>query len=300
MDAENDPLKQRIAALEAELSRLRQAAGFVPPGHFYSPIPKLAEVEADRTRIFALPGKTVPGIDMREDAQLALLKNFISFHEEQPFPEEKSEDFRYYFKNPAYSYSDALLLHFMLRQLRPARLVEIGSGFSSCMTLDTNDRFLDGRTHITFIEPYPQLLHSLMRDADRARYKIHEERLQDVDLSIFDQLQAGDILFIDSTHVAKVGSDVNHIFFEVLPRLKSGVFIHLHDVFFPFEYPESWIMQGRAWNEIYLLRTFLQFNTSFRIVLMNTFMQHFHRDFFSASLPLCLQNTGGSIWLERI
>jgi len=90
------------------------------------------------------------------------------------------------------------------------------------------------------------------------------------------------------------------VFFEILPRLNSGVYIHIHDAFFPFEYPRAWIFDGIAWSELYLLRAFLQYNRRFRIVLMNTFMEQFHESFFRDNMPLCLENRGGSIWLEKI
>ena len=120
-----------------------------------------------------------------------------------------------------------------------------------------------------------------------------------MDLSVFDALSANDILFVDSTHVSKTGSDVNHLFFEILPRLASGVLVHLHDIFFPFEYPQDWVLGGRSWNEIYMLRAFLQYNNAFRIVFMNTFLEHFHESRFADRMPLCLKNRGGSIWLCR-
>src|SRR5690606_17050723 len=110
---------------------------------------------------------------------------------------------------------------------------------------------------------------------------------------------ANDILFIDSTHVSKINSDVNYIFFEILPRLASGVYIHFHDIFFPFEYPKAWVYEGRAWNEAYILRAFLQYNNAFSVVLMNTFMDQFHKSFFREHMPLCLINPGGSIWIRK-
>jgi hypothetical protein len=118
-------------------------------------------------------------------------------------------------------------------------------------------------------------------------------------LDVFESLEKNDILFIDSTHVSRVDSDVNRALFEILPRLKSGVFVHFHDVFFPFEYPRQWVFEGRAWNELYMLRAFLQYNKGFNVVLMNTFMEHFHESFFRENMPLCLKNRGGSIWLEK-
>ncbi len=216
-----------------------------------------------------------------------------------PFKDEKTNGLRYYFENPSYSHSDGILLYCMLRSIKPKRVIEVGSGFSSCATLDTNELFFGNSIETTFIEPYPDLLNSLIKDEDRSRIKVIPSRLQDVELSLFDALQPGDILFIDSTHVSKINSDVNRIFFEILPRLAPGVYIHFHDIFFPFEYPKDWIYKGVAWNEAYLLRAFLQYNSSFRIILMNTFMEHFHEQHFETYMPLCLQNRGGSIWLHK-
>ncbi len=107
-----------------------------------------------------------------------------------------------------------------------------------------------------------------MRPAD-LRHRLIEQRLQDVPLSEFQDLRENDVLFVDSTHVAKLGSDVLRIFFEILPGLAPGVYVHVHDIFWPFEYPEPWIAEGRAWTETYLLRAFLQFNSAFRIVLFS-------------------------------
>lgn len=292
-------LQSALQAATAELASLREACGFVPPGHFYSPIPALAEIRRDEARIFAEPPRSIAGIALREADQLALLEEFAQLYPGIPFGEQPLPGLRYHYDNPSYAYSDGIMLHCMLRHLKPRRLIEVGSGFSSCVTLDTDQRFLGGTMALTFIEPYPDLLHSLTSDADRARITIIPTRLQDVPLDVFRQLEAGDVLFIDSTHVGKIDSDVNRVFFDILPALAPGVVIHFHDVFYPFEYPREWIWFGRAWNELYMLRTFLQFNSSFSVLLMNTFMAHFHRPFFEEKMPLCLKNTGGSIWLRK-
>ncbi|NJR65857.1 MAG: class I SAM-dependent methyltransferase, partial [Leptolyngbyaceae cyanobacterium CRU_2_3] len=110
----------------------------------------------------------------------------------------------------------------------------------------------------------------------------------------------GDILFIDSTHVAKTGSDVNYIFGEILPNLQTGVYIHIHDIFYPFEYLREWVLQGWAWNECYFLKAFLQYNQTFKIVLFNTFLEHRRPDWFRSHMPLCMKNLGGSIWLKKV
>ena len=290
--AEREMWKSRLKELEA-------SCGFVPPGHFYSPIPSLEEVARDDEAIFGAMPRRIPGVNLREEEQLQLLNALLPFYQEMPFKAEKQEGLRYYFDNPSYSYSDAIMLHCLIRHLKPRRIIEVGSGFSSCVTLDTNDRFFGGGIDITFIEPYPDLLKSLVSDADRSKIKIIPSRLQDIDLGMFDTLQANDILFIDSTHVSKVHSDVNRVIFDILPRLASGVHVHVHDIFYPFEYPKPWIMEGRAWNEAYLLRAFLQDNYAWRVVLMNTFMELFHTAFFQDHMPLCLKNPGASIWLRR-
>jgi predicted O-methyltransferase YrrM len=285
---------------DLELAALRRACGFVPPGHFYSPLPAFDEIRQEEARIFGPMPREIPGLDLRETEQLALLEQFARFYPEIPFRNDPAPGLRYHYDNQSYAYSDGIMLHCMLRHLKPKRLIEIGSGYSSCVTLDTNDRFLGGTLHTTFIEPYPDLLKSLISDADRARVTIVPKRLQDVKLDLFSSLGAGDVLFVDSTHVSKIDSDVNRLFFDILPALAPGVVIHFHDIFYPFEYPKEFVYFGRAWNEMYVLRAFLQYNSSFRILLMNTFMEHFHRPFFQAHMPLCLVNTGGSIWLEKM
>jgi len=287
--SERDNLRSEIISLK----------GFVPPGHYYSPIPSLEEIRRDESKIFGSIPSNIMGIELHAEEQIKLLNEFLAYYNEMPFHSESREGLRYYFENPAYSYSDAILLHSMIRFLEPKRVIEVGSGFSSCLMLDTNELFFGGSIMMTFIEPYPDILMSLIKDSDKSKIKLIPSRLQDVDLGEFEALQANDILFIDSTHVSKINSDVNIIFFDILPRLTSGVHVHFHDIFFPFEYPKDWIYKGIAWNEMYLLRAFLQYNNAFRVVLMNTFMEHFYDNFFQQNMPLCLKNTGGSIWIRK-
>jgi predicted O-methyltransferase YrrM len=249
--------------------------------------------------IYAVP-REMPGLDLNEAGQLGLFEQLLQFYPEQPFPAEKTADRRYWFKNPAYSYSDAILLYCLIRYLRPRKIIEVGSGYSSCAILDTNELFFADSIECMFIEPEPQLLRSLLRARDLERIRLREQRLQEIEGDLFAQLQANDILFIDSSHVSKIDSDVNHIFFRILPLLKSGVFIHFHDIFYPFEYPLAWVYEGRAWNETYLLRAFLQYNRQFQIQLFNTFIDWFHKDKYFRDMPLVEKNTGGSIWLKKL
>lgn len=219
---------------------------FVPPGHFYSPIPSLDDVRRHEQRLFAEPPRELPGIVLNEAKQLELLDRLKPYYDEQPFPEQRTDGRRYFFENPAYSYSDAIFLHCMIRHARPHRIIEVGSGYSSCVTLDTNELHFENRIACTFVEPYPELLWTLLRPDDRAGIEVLVTPLQDVDLARFRALEANDILFIDSTHVAKIGSDVNYLFAEILPALRPGVYVHFHDIFYPFEYPKEWVYEGRG------------------------------------------------------
>lgn len=290
-----------VRELEAERDRLRADAAriqtWVPPGHYYSPIPSAEELRSREHELCGPPPETLPGIELRAEAQRALLEELARFYPELPFPRGRTNGARYWFDNPSYSYADAIFLYSMLRHLRPKRVIEVGCGWSSAAMLDTAERFLDGGVAFTFIEPYPETLRSLLRADDRA--ELIEARLQDVPLQRFDALEANDVLFIDSTHVAKAGSDVNRIVFEILPRLRPGVHIHFHDVFYPFEYPKPWLFDARGWNEDYFLRAFLQYNEAFQIALFGTYLIGRHRGWFERHMPLCLENPGGALWLRR-
>src|SRR2546422_333350 len=298
MSDPNFEVAQLQAAQEECRRELERYRTWAPPGDVLSPIPSIAEVKLRQKEIYAVP-RELPGLDLNEEGQLQLFDKLRDFYPEQPFSARQTEGRRYWFENPAYSYSDAILLYCMMRHLRPRRIIEVGAGYSSCAMLDTNELFFANSIHCTFIEPQPQLLRSLLSNQDLERITIVEKQLQEVDSLPFAELQANDILFIDSSHVAKIDSDVNHIFFRILPLLSNGVYVHFHDIFYPFEYPLDWVYEGRAWNEAYLLRAFLQYNRQFEIQLFNTFIDWFHKEKYFRDLPLVQKNTGGSIWLKR-
>jgi hypothetical protein len=272
---------------------------WVPPGHFYSPIPDPDELKQREASIFDRSQQALAGINLNTEDQLDLMSRFKSLYQEIPFTAEKTEENRYYFENNFYSYSDAIFLYCVIRHFKPKRIIEVGSGFSSFCILDTNEKFFGGSIRCQFIEPYPDRLYSRLKPGDRELIEIVETKLQDVDLYYFEKLAANDLLIVDSTHVAKTGSDVNRIFFEILPQLKKGVMIHFHDIFYPFEYPKDWVYEGRSWNESYLLRAFLQYSNCFKILLFNTYLEQFYEEIFRADFPLCLKNPGGSIWLIK-
>lgn len=289
LEKDNDRLRGELAAW---------AKGFFPPGHFYSPVPGDQEI----AEAFARGGFGPPfgGIDLREDAQVALFHQLAAIYGSHPFPEKPTEGHRYFLDNPSYGHFDGLMLHTMLRHLRPRRVMEVGSGFSSAAILDTNDLSLGGAMELTFIDPDMSRLRPLLKSGEGAKLKLIERKVQDVPLTEFDALQAGDVLFIDSSHVSKIGSDVNFLYFQVLPRLARGVYIHIHDVATNLEYPREWFAEGRAWNEQYVLRAFLAFNQAFRIELFSAWLFDHHRALFAQHMPLCLRGGGGQIWLQRV
>jgi hypothetical protein len=289
--------------------RKRRWAEEVQPGHFYSPVPDLREVRSRENSIFASSSDSLPGIDLNEANQLKLLNQFRAYYSDIPFTDTPTGSTRYYYRNGYFSYLDAVVLYGMMRVLNPRKIVEVGSGFSSAVMLDTSERFFDRSIKFTFIEPDPQRLISLMREEDRSACEIISRPVQDVEIDCFRDLGEGDILFVDSSHVSKVGSDLNRLIFDVLPEIRSGVYIHFHDIFYPFEYPPEWVYAGVAFNEAYILRAFLQYNKEFRIVCFNSYLKTVHKDKLLDALPIAAEDPpadamdktapAGSIWLVR-
>lgn len=262
------------------------------PGHFYSAVPSQADLDR-RKKIKAVDD--LPGIALNISEQSNLLKELINFKDQFIWGEVKSSGLRYYTDNMFFTHFDGYILFSMMMKYRPRKIIEIGSGFSSALMLDVNDRYMSRSIDFTFIDPWMGRLNELLNADDKhaEQVKILSVMIQDVDLTIFDKLEAGDILFIDSSHVSKVASDVNFEVFEILPRLKKGVIIHFHDICYPFEYPSEWLDMGIYWNEAYLLRAFLMFNSSFTILMFNHYWnKSVIPDFGTVS-------EGGSLWLIK-
>jgi predicted O-methyltransferase YrrM len=301
MQRYSEVIDQFLRSEEGRSHMARSLDLFVPPGHFYSPVvdtqllrqvPPVHPYSNDPN----LPFIRIDGPRMRE-----FWRGCSGVLRECPFPVTRSAGFRYFFENHSYSYADASMLYAMLRTFQPRRVIEVGSGNSSACMLDTIERYLPADTEVTCIEPYPDLLLELMHPQDRDRIRLVDRPVQLVELELFDELRANDILFIDSTHVAKTGSDVCHEFFNILPFLNEGVLIHFHDVFYPFEYPDSWVYdEKRSWNELYLMRAFLMYNDAFEVVFFNDYFARFHRPDIEDVYPTFLKNTGGALWLRKV
>jgi hypothetical protein len=290
-----------VASEEAK-SRIRADQKlFVPPGHFYSPIVNVSEIASHPLADTSPPPGAVAGISLNGNAMQSFWVNAERVLQECDFPEVKVEGRRYHFENGAFSYGDALTYYMMLRRWRPKQIIEIGAGYSSACALDTIERHLGGKVKATFIDPYPQLILELLEPEERQRVEIIDKAIQQVAPALFDQLGQDDILFIDSTHVSKTGSDVNHELFSILPHLNQGVLIHFHDIFFPFEYGHGWAVdENRSWNEAYALRAFLMYNEAFEILFFNDYFAKLFRPDILRIRPDFLKNPGGSIWLRKI
>jgi hypothetical protein len=297
LDAAVKDRERQLQEQRDELEELRRQFGLYPPGHFHSPVPDLDEVRRRDHEIFDRRPE-LTGVDLRDDDQLALVARLAAYVADQPFGAEPRDGLRYHFDNDYFGWGDGLVLHCMLRHLRPARVLEVGSGFSSALMLDTAERFLDPAPALVFVAPYPDRLGGLLREGDRDRVTLLAQPVQAVDRAVFDRLEPGDVLFIDSSHVSKIDSDVNLLLLEVVPRLPAGVHVHVHDIVWPFEYARKWVYQGRAWNEAYLLRALLVGNPRLRITFWSSYLAACHQDAVAAALPGWLRDSGTSMWLE--
>lgn len=300
--ADVNSLHADVAALRADIEQRKandaEWARFSPPGHFYSPLPSREEIaEAFAHGSFGPP---FGAIDLNEAGQFALLEKLAEFYPEQPFPEVPTSGRRYFFANPSFGHYDAIVLYGMMRLLRPRRIIEVGSGFSSAAMLDVSEHVLGRSVEFTFIDPDMSRLRPLLKLEDAMRCTLIERRVQEVPLETFSALGENDLLFIDSSHVSKIGSDVNRLFFDVLPVLAPGVVIHIHDVAGNLDYPRDWLEEGRAWNEQYLLRAFLMNNAAYRIELFTAWVSNQRHAFLQERMPLCARGGGGQMWLRKL
>jgi hypothetical protein len=272
-----------------------------PIGHFYSPICDPVELRERESELW--PGalsSEMPGIALNTSAQMRLLDALAPFVPEISFPydDPPGRPPRYFYGNDQYPCLDAEVLFCMLRHFRPNHVMEIGSGYSSLITAEVNRQFRSGAMEFTCIEPYPR---QFLIDGVPGVTSLIRKKVQQMGPGFFSRLGPDDILFIDSSHVAKAGSDVNYLLFEILPSLQPGVMVHIHDIFLPDEYPKRWVIdEGRNWNEQYVVRAFLQYNEAFEIVWAAYYMCTRHAGETAAVFPRFPKyGGGGSLWLRR-
>jgi len=272
--------------------RSMEALGIhVVPAGFYNPIPDTRLLTQD---IWA-PRPEVPGVDLRLDDQVLLLAELA------PHLEEVSELIGngglngFSLKNGRFGEIDSHMLYAFIARGRPRRIIEVGAGFSTRLMAGACSRHAP-KCRITTIDPYPPAWID-----EVCGVEVIKKPVQEVPLETFDDLGADDILFIDSSHVAKIGSDVCREVLHIVPGVKRGVLVHFHDVFLPSEYPQDWVKSARRfWNEQYLLQAFLAFNSCFQVEWASFAMNDLRADALRAAIPSYSGNSRpGSFWIRR-
>jgi hypothetical protein len=244
------------------------------------------------------PQPPVAGIALNEEAQVDLMRELAQLWDD--VPDSPREGWRFS-SSWMFVPADATVYYALLRKWKHSRLVEVGSGYTSALALDCSDRHLPDLRK-TFIEPYPDRLFRLLNEHDRQQTEIYAKPVQEVPLEAFDQLEPGDILFVDTDHFTKAGCEVNWMAFNVFPRIPAGVHIHIHDMFWPFTYPTGWLNDRRGYNEAYFFRAFLMDNPNYRIRLMNNWVWQEHRELFTGLRPgetSVTESGPGSLWVDK-
>jgi len=271
-----------------------------PDGHFLNPV-----VDPTKVRDYvafareSVRSQGPSGIEIDLNGMEEFWNRHASLLAAAPWTNAADQGRRYGYRVGPYQEGDALTLYAKISQNRPKRIIEIGSGASTACMLDALD-FLDlQETQITCIEPYPGRLHKLLHEQDRKRVKIVENGVEQHPLDVFAELEKGDILFIDSTHVLKTGSDVHYELFHILPVLAPGVVVHVHDCRWPFEYNDGFIFEKNfSWNEIYAVRLLLMDSNRYRLSFWGSCFAEKCRELVKETVPIYLNNPGSAIWFE--
>jgi predicted O-methyltransferase YrrM len=288
--------------LKRSFSLWQKLGVHVVPNHFYHPIPDTRTLKDELWQ----SQSEVVGVDFNDERQCELLALFCQRYaaEYETFPREKtSTPQQYYVNNGAFESVDGEVLYSMIRHFKPRRIFEIGSGNSTYLSAQAalRNQQEDGREcSLTAFEPYPN---EVLRAGFPGLAQLVKSKVQEVPLEKFEELEENDILFIDSSHVLKIGSDVQYEYLEILPRLRRGVIVHVHDIFLPSEYPREWVMKNYTfWNEQYLLQAFLAFNESFEVLWGGSYMHLAHPDKLEAAFNSYdrFKRWPGSFWMRRV
>lgn len=245
----------------------------VTPNHYYEPIPDIRNLSND---VWKRETEMI-GIDLNVKKQIEFIDNCCPKYKNEydSFELYKSKgDYQYFVYNEWFGEIDGDILYCMLRHYKPRTVIEIGSGYSTYLAayaLNKNKIEYDISGELISIDPYPN---PMLKNGFNCISQFIEKKVQDIDFKFFEKLDKNDVLFIDSSHVVKINSDVCYEYLELLPRLKKGVLIHIHDIFLPREYPKEFLINKKYfWNETYLIQAFLMYNDAFRIIWMGNYMK---------------------------
>ncbi len=267
------------------------------PSNFYSPVPSVSEIEASfEYRPGQLPYEDCPFLDaprMRE-----VLQTLLPYSREFSPPADGDADApkSFFWGNPAFSFSDAMSYYCVVRDQKPKRIVEVGSGYSTFVASEAVAA--NGHGEIVCIEPYPR---DFLRGIPHV-VELIEKKVQDVELSFFkESLADGDVLFIDSTHAVKAGSDCVYLYLKVLPFLDADLMIHAHDIFLPEAYPRHWLLEKHIyWNEQYILQALLTDNPKFRAAFGSNYHRFYNKELLDEFMGGKTKSGGGSFWFRRV
>lgn len=278
----------RNSTVRVTLSSLFQAVQgglgvSVVPSHFYFPVPKLKSFQGKDWSAC----RKCAGIDFRLNEQLERLRTAISpYSEEWTFSETPNGDWhKFHFNNGFFERVDAEVAYSFVRHRRPKRIIEIGSGNTTLVMAAAlaKNRAEGFPGELISIEPYPA---PFLKDGWPGVSQLIEKPVQQVPLELFRSLGKDDILFIDSSHVVSLDSDVLYECLQILPEIAPGVWIHFHDIFTPLDYPEKFVMTNLCfWSEQYMLEAFLAFNSAFKVIWAGSAMQQFHPEILSEAFP---------------
>jgi hypothetical protein len=264
--------------------RIFQSIGIsLVPNHYYWPVPDLKELEARKW-----PADQFPiGVDLALEKQLDFLRTVVPRYESEWGSTSGPIGTAGYTRgNGFFETVDAEIAYCLVRHLKPKRIIEVGGGYSSrvmAAALDMNLQVDGVRGELLTIDPHPD---RFPKEALSDRVRLIAASVQSIDLDIFLSLEDGDFLFLDSTHVVGVGSDVVREYLEILPRLNPGVLIHAHDIFIPSDYPRKMVLQSLSfWSEQYLLEALLTFNPRFEVVWGSSAMQGFNPEALEHAFP---------------
>lgn len=260
----------------------------VLPRHYYSSVVDPGELET--TRSSWAKASTLPGVDWDVEAQARSAREICLPHRDEYAANESYRAATRSGFGPGYGPVEAQALHAVVRHFRPRRIVEVGSGVSTMCLRDAaarNERDGAPPARITCIEPYPSdpLRAQGGIEVPQGGIELIPQRVQDVPLARFEALGAGDLLFIDSSHQAKTGSDVVHLFLEVLPRLRAGVVVHVHDIFLPYDYAPFTLETLWHWNETAFLHAYLIHNQRVRVLFCMSLLHHERRGVLEELFP---------------
>ena len=254
----------------------------IRPIHYYEPLPDFRTITSEQIA----QRHTYPGINFDWEQQLALVDELAKYCDEL-----RELDFD--FDNGYFSGFDAAVYYALIRHLQPNRIIEIGGGYSTQIAYQA--LAANGKGELACVEPYPERLNGSERNVE-----LIQKRVEDMSVDFFSSLEANDILFIDSSHTVKFRSDVCFEFLEILPRLARDVWVHVHDIFFPHDYPAEWLIDRRlALNEQYLLEAFLSFNKTFSPQLANYWLCLEHGE-AAARVSSEADNRASSFWMKRV